>query len=86
MTSELERIKILEGKVSQVVEYINKLLSENARLKQQLKELKAEKKGFDDQAKKMEKLDEELKQFTGERKLLKEKIEAIIGQIDQVGI
>ena len=86
MTSELERIKILEGKVSQVVEYINKLLSENARLKQQLKELKAEKKEFDDQAKKVDKLNEELKQYTGERKLLKEKIEAIIGQIDQVGI
>jgi FtsZ-binding cell division protein ZapB len=86
LTSELERIKILEGKVSQVVEYINKLLNENARLKQQLKELKAEKKDFDDQAKKIEKLDGELKQFTGERKLLKEKIEAIIGQIDQVGI
>ncbi|UCE21227.1 MAG: cell division protein ZapB [Candidatus Aminicenantes bacterium] len=86
MTSELERIKILEGKVSQVVEYINKLLSENARLKQQLKDLKTEKKDFDDQTKKLEKLDEELKQFTGERKLLKEKIEAIIGQIDQVGI
>ncbi len=86
MTSELERIKILEGKVSQVVEYINKLLSENAKLKQQVKELKAEKKDFDDQTKKLDKLDEELKQFTGERKLLKEKIETIIGQIDQVGI
>ena len=86
MTSELERIKILEGKVSQVVEYINKLLSENTKLKQQLKDLKTEKKDFDDQAKKIEKLDEELKQFTGERKLLKEKVEAIIGQIDQVGI
>jgi FtsZ-binding cell division protein ZapB len=86
LTSELERIKILEGKVSQVVEYINKLLSENAKLKQQLKDLKSEKKDFDDQTKRLEKLDEELKQFTGERKLLKEKIEAIIGQIDQVGI
>jgi len=86
LTSELERIKILEGKVSQVVEYINKLLSENAKLKQQLKDLKTEKKDFDDQTKRVEKLDEELKQFTGERKLLKEKIEAIIGQIDQVGI
>jgi FtsZ-binding cell division protein ZapB len=86
LTSELERIKILEGKVSQVVEYINKLLSENAKLKQQIKQLKAEKKDFDDQTKKLEKLDGELKQFTGERKLLKEKIETIIGQIDQVGI
>jgi FtsZ-binding cell division protein ZapB len=86
LTSELERIKILEGKVSQVVEYINKLLSENAKLKQQIKQLKAENKGFDDQTKRLEKLDGELKQFTGERKLLKEKIETIIGQIDQVGI
>ncbi len=86
MTSELERIKILEGKVSQVVEYINKLLSENAKLKQQIKELKAQNKDFDDQTNRIEKLDGELKQFTGDRKLLKEKIEKIIGQIDQVGI
>ncbi len=86
MTSELERIKILEGKVSQVVEYINKLLSENTKLKQQIKEMKAEKKDFEDQTKKIEKLDEDVKKFAGERKLLKDKIEAIIGQIDQVGI
>jgi chromosome segregation ATPase len=86
LTSELERIKILEGKVSQVVEYINKLLGENAKLKQQIKELKAQKKGFDDQTNRLEKLDGELKQYTGDRKLLKEKIEKIIGQIDQVGI
>jgi FtsZ-binding cell division protein ZapB len=86
LTSELERIKILEGKVTQVVEYINKLLSENAKLKQQIRELKAKKKDFDDQTNRLEKLDGELKQYTGERKLLKEKIEKIIGQIDQVGI
>ena len=86
MTSELERIKILEGKVSQVVEYINKLLGENAKLKQQIKEMKAAKKDFEDQSKRIEKLDEEVKKFAGERKLLKDKIEAIIGQIDQVGI
>ena len=86
MTSELERIKILEGKVSQVVAYINKLLGENAKLKQQIKEMKAEKKDFEDQSKRIEKLDEDVKKFAGERKLLKDKIEAIIGQIDQVGI
>jgi len=44
LTSELERLKILEGKISQVVDHINKLVSENDRLKQQLKELKAEKR------------------------------------------
>ena len=86
MTSELERIKILEGKVSQVVEYINKLLSENAKLKQQIKEMKTEKKDFEDQTKRIEKLDEEVKKFAGEKKFIKDKIEAIIGQIDQVGI
>jgi DNA-directed RNA polymerase subunit F len=31
LTSELERIKILEGKISQVVEYINKINSDEAR-------------------------------------------------------
>lgn len=86
MTSELERIKILEGKVSQVVEYINKLLSENAKLKQQVKELKSDRKDFEDQTKRVERLDEEAKKFAGEKKFLKDKIEAIIGQIDQVGI
>ena len=44
MTSELERIKILEGKISQIVEYINKLLSENKRLKKNIKEFKEENK------------------------------------------
>ena len=47
MTSELERLKILEGKISQVVDYINKLTGENDRLKQQLKELKVEKKSME---------------------------------------
>ena len=86
MTSELERIKILEGKVSQVVDYINRLASENVKLKQQLKELKTEKKDFEDKAKRVGKLDEDLKRYEEERKVIKEKIETIIGQIDQVGI
>ena len=42
MTSELERIKILEGKISQVVDFLNKTVNENERLKEQLKELKTE--------------------------------------------
>ncbi len=86
MTSELERIKILEGKVTQVVDYINKLLKENEKLKQQIKELKTEKKGFEDQVKRTEKLDEDLKRYTQDRKIMKEKIETILDQIDQVGI
>ncbi len=86
MTSELERIKILEGKVTQVVDYINKLLKENEKLKQQIKELKAEKKDFEGRVKRTEKLDEDLKKYEQDRKIMKEKIETILGQIDQVGI
>ncbi len=86
MTSELERIKILESKVSQVVDYINKLLSENERLKKQIKDLKMEKKDFEGQAKKADKLDEDLKRYEKDRKIIKEKIETIISQIDQVEI
>lgn len=86
MTSELERIKILESKVTQVVDYINKLLKENEKLKQQIKELKTEKRDFEDQVKRTEKLDEDLKRYAQDRKVMKEKIETILDQIDQVGI
>ena len=86
MTSELERIKILESKVTQVVDYINRLLKENEKLKQQIKELKAEKKDFEGQVKRSEKLDGDLKKYQQDRKVMKEKIETILGQIDQVGI
>ncbi len=86
MTSELERIKILEGKISQVVEYVNKLLQENERLKQQVKELKTEKKNFEEQARKAGKFGEDLKKYEKEREIIKEKVETIIGQIDQLGI
>lgn len=86
MTSELERIKILEGKISQVIEYINRLTSENEKLKQQIKELRAEKKDFEEQVKKAGKADADLKRYESEREILKGKIEAIINQIDQIGI
>ncbi len=86
MTSELERIKILESKVTQVVDYINKLLKENEKLKQQIKELKTEKKDFEGQVKRTEKLDEDLKRYAQDRKIMKEKIETILDQIGQVGI
>lgn len=86
MTSELERIKILEGKISQVVDYINKLVSENERLKQQMKEVKAEKRKFEEEARVAAKLDESLKKYEKEREQIKGKIESIISQIDQLGI
>ena len=84
MTSELERIKILEGKISQVVDYINKLLIENERLKNNLKELKEEKKNYVDQAKKAGQLDKSLNIFKKEREAIKGKIETIINQIDLI--
>ena len=86
MTSELERIKILEGKISQVVDYINKLKKENEKLRQQLKELKVERKSFEEKARRADKIDESLKQYENERKIMKGKVETIINQIDQLGI
>lgn len=86
MTSELERLKILEGKISQVVDYINKLVNENDRLKQQLKELKAEKRDFGEQAKKAEKIGKDLQKYDEERVAMKGKIELIINKIDELEI
>ena len=86
MTTELERIKILEGKISQVVDYIHKLTAENDKLKTQLKEFRAEKKEFEDQNRKIARLDEEVKKYESERDVVKGKIEAIINQIDQLGL
>ena len=84
MTSELERIKILEGKITQVVDYINKLIIENEKLKQQNRELKVEKKTFVEQAKKAGRLDEDLQIIKEEREAIKGKIDTIIKQIDQL--
>jgi len=86
LTTELDRIKILEGKISQVVEYVNKLGAENEKLRQQLKEFKTEKKELEEQGKKVARLDEELKRSEGERDAVKARIEALIGQIDKLGI
>lgn len=86
MTTELERIKILEGKISQVIEYVTKLSSENDKLKQQVKELKAGAKGYEDQARKTARFEEDLKRYEGEREAIKNRIEALIGQIDKLGL
>ena len=48
MTNELDRIRILEGKISKVVAYINQITTENQKLKQQIKDLKSDKRDFDD--------------------------------------
>ena len=82
----MERLKILEGKISQVVDYINKLVGENERLKQQMKELKAEKKTFEEQAKKADKIDQDLQKYEEERAAIKGRIELIVNKIDELEI
>ncbi|OGD24134.1 MAG: hypothetical protein A2Y56_14555 [Candidatus Aminicenantes bacterium RBG_13_63_10] len=86
MTSELERIKVLEVKISQVVDYIKKLTGENDRLRDQVKELKADRKEFDEMARRSGKFEETVKKYDEEREALKTRVEAIIKQIDQLGL
>ncbi len=82
----MERLKILEGKISQVVDHINKLVNENDRLKQQIKEIKVDKKNYEEQTKKAEKMDQDLKKYEEEREIMKGKIEEIIKKIDLLEI
>ncbi|MCX6564594.1 MAG: cell division protein ZapB [Candidatus Aminicenantes bacterium] len=86
MSTELDRMKILETKISHVLEYITKLSAENEKLKQQIKDLRVEKKDMEELAKRAGKLDEDLKRYENERDLVRGKVEAIIGQIDKLGI
>ena len=86
MTSELERIKILEAKIAQVVDFIRKLTAENDRLKEQIKELKADRKDYEEMARKAGKSEETIKKYEEEREALKGRIEAIIKEIDQLGL
>ena len=86
MTTELERIKILEGKISQVVEYISKLIAENEKLKAQIKDLKMENKNYIEKAKRTDSLDESVKKLEKDREVLKQKIDTIIEQIYKIGV
>jgi len=86
LTSELERIKILEGKIGKIVDYIHNLSAENGKLKQELEEIKKERKGFSLKAKEAGKLGEDLKDLQNEREDIKKRIESIISQIDKIGI
>ncbi|HZX09427.1 MAG TPA: cell division protein ZapB [Acidobacteriota bacterium] len=86
MTSELERIKILEGKIGKIVDYINELSVENEKLRRELEEIKKERKDLTLKAKEAGKLSENLKDFQTEREEIKKRIESIIEQIDKIGI
>jgi FtsZ-binding cell division protein ZapB len=86
MTTEIDRMKVLEGKIGLVIEHINRVTAENEKLKTQVKELRAEKKDMEELARRAGKLDEELKRAENEREALRGRIEAVIGQIDKLGI
>jgi cell division protein FtsB len=86
MTTELDRLKVLEAKIGHVAEYINKLAAENEKLKIQVKDLRSEKKDLDDLAKRAARLDEDMKRYENERETLKGRIDAIIAQIDKLGL
>jgi len=86
MTTEIDRMKVLEGKIGLVIEHITRVTAENEKLKALVKELRAEKKDMEDLARRAGKLDEDLKRAENEREAVKGRIEAIIGQIDKLGI
>jgi len=86
LTSEIERITILEGKIGQIIDHINHLTAENERLRQQVKELKTMLKDYEEQAKKLARMQEEMEKYRGEREMIKQKIEALINQIDKIGL
>ncbi len=86
MTSELERIKLLETKISQVIDFIKKITAENDRLKDQVKELKSDRKEYEEATKKSSRLEESIKKYEEEREALRARIEAIIKEIDQLGL
>jgi septal ring factor EnvC (AmiA/AmiB activator) len=86
VTNELERLKVLEAKIAHVVELVGKINAENEKLKQQLKDTRSEKKDLEEAAKRAAKLDEDVKRYENERESVKGRIEAIIAQIDKLGL
>jgi septal ring factor EnvC (AmiA/AmiB activator) len=86
VTNELERLKVLEAKIAHVVELVGKINAENEKLKQQLKDSRSEKKDLEEAAKRAAKLDEDVKRYENERESVKGRIEAIIAQIDKLGL
>lgn len=86
MTNELDRFKVLEGKISRVLEHLGRLTAENEKLRQQVKDLKGEKKDAEETVKRMGKLDEDVKRYENERETIKGQIEGIIAQIDKLGL
>ena len=86
MTNELERLKVLEAKIAHVVETVGRINAENEKLKQQIKEARAERKDLEEAAKRAAKLDEDIKRYENERENVRGRIEAVIALIDKLGL
>jgi len=86
VTAEIERIKVLETKIAGVVEHVAKLAAENEKLRQQVKELRAERKDAEEMGRRLAKLDDEVKRYDNEREAVKGKIDLLIAQIDKLGV
>ncbi|MBU1338537.1 MAG: hypothetical protein KKD56_05670, partial [Acidobacteria bacterium] len=63
----MERIKILEGKISHVINYVQSVLAENEKLKKTIGELQSDIKTMESKAGEAEKLDQNLKKYEKER-------------------
>jgi hypothetical protein len=86
MTNELERLKVLEAKIAHIAETVGKINAENEKLKQQVKEARAERKELEEAAKRAAKLDEDVKRYENERENVRGRIEAVIALIDKLGL
>jgi SMC interacting uncharacterized protein involved in chromosome segregation len=86
MTNELERLKVLETKIAHIAETVGKINAENEKLKQQIKEARAERKELEEAAKRAAKLDEDVKRYENERENVRGRIEAVIALIDKLGL
>ncbi len=86
MTNEIDRLKVLEGKISGLIEHLGRLAGENEKLRQAVKDLRAERKDSEDLGRKIAKLDGDVKRYENEREEMKGKIESIISQIDKLGL
>lgn len=86
MTAEIERLKVLEGKIAHIIDHVQKLSGENEKLRLQIKDLKAEKKDAEETAKRLAKLDEDVKTYENEREAIRGRVEVLIAQIDKLGM
>lgn len=86
MTNEIDRLKLLEGKIAGLIEHLQRLAGENEKLRQTVKDLKSDRKDAEDLGRKIAKLDGDVKRYENEREEMKGKIEAIISQIDKLGL